>query len=118
MSSAHHFLAIFDGCVHVGAIAGSDTGLPMAPYDPRLENNQAVQHADIMGRSGDMVRAQAEATLLQQRGDKEKTSSAGDAQPDTLQESPGAADQQQLRRRGSQLTSIPEEIGKQSLSKG
>ncbi|CAL8465349.1 g4884 [Coccomyxa elongata] len=98
-------------------LAGDAVDLPIAPHDPRLEQN-LVQHADIMGRSGDMVRAQAEATLLQRRRDNEESSSAADAQPDTFHESTGAADNQQLRRRGSHLTSIPEETEKQGLQKG
>lgn len=96
---------------------GDAADLPMAPYDPRLAHNK-MQHADIMGRSGDMVRAQAEATLLQRRRGNGESSSAADAQPDTLHESTGAADNQQLRHRGSQLTSIPEETEKQGLQKG
>ena len=101
----------------MGGAVGDITDLPMAPYDARLAHNK-VQHADIMGSSGDMVRAQAEATLLQRRRGEEEPTTAADAQQDTLQEGAGAAEHQQLRHRASQLTSIPEEAAKQSLGKG
>lgn len=79
----------------------------------QLEHNR-VQHADILGESGDMVRAQADATLLQRERDAESPMATDHQPPELLRRasSASAADAQQFRRRGSQLSRIPEYPGK------
>lgn len=81
----------------------------LAVFADTASKQQNVKHADILGQSGDMVRAQAESTLLPDERGAGEASKAGDAQPDTLPETGAAgAAEHQLWHRSPQLTSIPE----------
>ena len=86
---------------------------------PPYYANQRVKHADILGKSGDMVRAQAESQLLPEERAESSSSSAADAEPDALQEmDSGGAAEQQLRHRGAQLKCILEGAEKPEQHQG